>query len=183
MIIVNFWGQVALIYAIKDSNENIGVRESFARAKSKINHFFIVSLISGFIVLGGFLFFAIPGIIFSIWFSFAKYIVITEDVQGMNALLKSREYVRGHWWVVLSRLMFLALLFIGFYLIFDILLFVLAMVLSFIIKASIAQLIISLLGKLIFIFVTPFATIYTYLIYDNLRNIKGSFEFQPSQKS
>jgi hypothetical protein len=107
MIIIQFWSQAALIYAIKDSAENIGIKESYRRGWHKIRSFFWVSILSGFIIMGGYMFFIIPGIIFAIWFSLALYIVITEDLKGMDALLKSREYVRNYWWSVFWRLLFI----------------------------------------------------------------------------
>lgn len=66
LIIVQFWSQSSLFYAIKDSEENIGVKESYRRGWRKIGSIFWVGLLSVIIVLGGFTFFVIPGIIFSI---------------------------------------------------------------------------------------------------------------------
>ncbi|MCK5122963.1 MAG: hypothetical protein KAQ87_02340 [Candidatus Pacebacteria bacterium] len=162
IIIIQIWSQAALIYAIKE-NEDIGIKKAYQKSKSKIKQFFWVSLLSGFIIMGGFIFFAVPGIIFSIWFAFATLIVITEDLKGMDAILKSREYVRNYWWPVFWRLLFINIVMIGIMLI-----------------VSIASMLIPLLADIVSIIVTPLITIYIFLVYNNLRKIKGDFEFRPS---
>ena len=163
MIIIQVWSQAALIYAIKERGE-IGIKEAYQKSKSKIKPFFWVSLLVGFITMGGFIFFAIPGFIFAIWFSFAVYIVIVEDLKGMDAILKSREYVRNYWWPVFWRFLFINIVMVGI-----------------MIVVSIGSILISILGDLISIALTPLIMIYMFLIYNNLKEIKGDFEFRPSQ--
>lgn len=167
-IYVFTWGRAALIYAIKDSVENIGIKESFKRGKGKIYQVFLVSFLSGLITAGGFLLFGIPGIIFSIWFSFAIFIVVEEDLVGMNVLLKSREYVRGYWWSVVWRNLYFSgiLMVIGFVFSFFEGLF------SLLNLQSLGELI-NLINIIISVILTPLATIYQFLIYKNLKEIKG----------
>ena len=101
------WGQTALLYAVKDSQEKIGVMESYRRGWHKIFSYWWVGLLTGFITLGGFLLLIVPGIIFATWFSLAVFILIAEDLKGMNALLKSKEYVKGKWGGVFWRFFFI----------------------------------------------------------------------------
>ncbi len=165
IIIAQIWSQVALIYAIKN-NGDIGIKESYQKSKSKIKSFFWVSVLVGFITMGGFIFFAVPGFIFTVWFSFAIFIVVTENLKGMDAILKSREYVRGYWWSVLWRFLFMYIVLFGV-----------------MIAASIILMLIPILGNLVSIALTPLIMVYMFLIYDNLRKIKGGFEFQPFAKT
>jgi len=162
IIIIQIWSQTALVYAIKEGGE-IGVKEAYQKSKNKIKSFFWVSLLAGFITIGGFMLFAIPGIIFGIWFSFAVFIVITEDLKGMDAILKSREYVRNYWWPVFWRFLFINIVMIGV-----------------MIVVAVASMLIPLLADIVSIILTPLIMIYTFLIYDNLRKTKGDFEFKPS---
>ena len=113
--------------------------------------------------MGGFIFFAVPGIIFGVWFSFATFIVITEDLKGMDAILKSREYVRNYWWSVFWRVLFINIVITGI-----------------IIIVSIVSILIPLLVDIVSIIITPLIMIYIFLVYNNLRRIKGDFEFRPS---
>lgn len=155
IIILQLWSQAALLFAIKDSEENIGVKESYRRGWKKIGSIFWVGLLSGIIVVGGYLLFVVPGIIFAVWFSLALYIVIAEGLGGMNAILKSKEYVRGYWWEVFWRFIFIGLVIIGIN-----------------IAVMLLGLVIPVLPNLLMIFLTPLTVIYTFLVYKNLKAIK-----------
>jgi len=183
-IAISLWGQIAMIYAVKDRNENIGIKESYARARSKVNSYLWVSIYTALIVFGGFLFFMIPGIIFSIWFGMATYVLIAEDIGGMNALLKSREYVRGHWWEIFSRMLSFVFLLI---IVMVIILMSAAMlfgILSLMIKdPAIINMLSEIFGDFVSVIIAPISVVYSFLIYENLKKIKGNFEFVPSQKT
>jgi competence protein ComGC len=94
----------------------------------------------------------------------AIFILIAEDLTGMNALLKSREYVKGKWGGVFWRLFFMG-------------------VLSLIIS-SVLNLISWLLqipfGLIITLFWVPLAMTYSFLIYSNLKSLKGEIVFAPT---
>lgn len=166
--LISIWSQIALLFSIKDQ---LGIKESYKKAWHKILSYWWVSILTGFIVLGGFLLFVIPGIVFSLWFSFGIYILINEDIKGLSALLKSKEYVKGRWWGVLLRFIFLGLIYLAFYII-------IIMLNAF--KLKTISNIISILGYLIF---TPVVMIYMYKIYENLKSLKGEFAFSPTKKS
>lgn len=174
IIILQFWSQSSLIFAIKDSEENIGVKESYRRGRHKIGSIFWVGLLSGIIILGGFMFFVIPGIIFSTWFNLAVIIVIAEGLGGMNALLKSKFYVSGYWWEVFWRFLFIGLILMGVNLIF----LIPAGILNFIaivVKSSLLSIIASIfsfIGNIVGLLLAPLAVIYTFLVYKNLKAIK-----------
>jgi len=191
MIIIWIWSQATLVYAIKNSEEKIGVKESYRRGWHKLKPFFWVLILLNLIISSGFILFYIPGIIFSIWFSFAVYIVVAEDLKGMNAILKSREYVRGHWWQTLWRFLFIFLVAIGIFI--GIALFsMIMMILTGIILSSIGEAA-NVVGPVLYlsnfllvvvavISIVPFMTIYSFLVYSDLKKIKGDFEFKPSSK-
>lgn len=162
-IFVHLWSQTALIYAIKDREEKIGIGEAYKRGLPKIIPYLWVSILSGFITLGGFFLFIIPGIIFAVWFSLAKFIVIAENVKGMNALLKSREYVKGMWGSVFWRLLFIILLVFLFSLTFVVILVLLKIPLELVKGIS---------NFFFALFFIPLVTSYTFLIYEGLKAIK-----------
>jgi hypothetical protein len=96
------WGWGALVAASLD--EKLDLRGAFARGGEKLLPFALVSFLVGFVITGGFLLFLIPGIIFSVWFFFAYFVIFDDDTRGMSALLKSRAYVSGRWFDVFLRL-------------------------------------------------------------------------------
>ena len=136
----------AFLHAVVD--EQLGFAEALEKGNSIILPLLWVGLLTGFIIGGGFMLFVIPGIIFMVWFFFAQFILVKEDVRGMSAILKSREYVRGEWFNVALRLLLIWV-------------------------ATILVGIIPLLGPLLNIVFFPFVMIYHYLIYCDLKNLKG----------
>lgn len=162
IFISQFWGQVALLYAIKDREEKIGIIESYRRGWHKILSYLGISILTGFITFLGFLLLIVPGIIFAVWFSLAAFVLVAEDLRGMKALKRSREYVKGHLAKVFWRFLFIGLLtlVIGFIpaLIFNLLHF------------SLGE---DLVGFLVGLFLTPLVMTFSFLVYSYLRTIKS----------
>ncbi len=63
-----------------------------------IVNYFLVSIIRGFIVLVGFIFLIIPGIILSIKFGFAEYLVVDKNMSVVDSLNNSWEITKGVKW-------------------------------------------------------------------------------------
>ena len=148
-IIISIWIQVALIYAVKEENVGMGVKNLLMMVRSKMASYYWVVFLHAVIVFVGFILFVIPGIIFSVWFCLSQYALVFEGKKGMQALSRSRQLVKGYWWQVVGRLLLLVLI---------------AMVVSSISK----------LGFLInSLFTVPFAIIYIYAIYEDLKRVKG----------
>ena len=162
VFLLYFWSQTALAYAVKDEQEKIGVREAYKRGWHKIISYWWISILIGFIIMGGFLLLFIPGVIFAVWFSLSIFILIAEGQKGMNALLKSKEYVKGKWWSVLGRLLFIGIL---------VSIISLAIVVPLVIfKIPYGQDIASFIAML---FIAPLSFSYLFLIYKHLKNLKG----------
>uniref|UniRef100_A0A831XM04 Zinc finger/thioredoxin putative domain-containing protein n=1 Tax=Geobacter metallireducens TaxID=28232 RepID=A0A831XM04_GEOME len=96
------WGWGACVAASLD--ETLDTRAAFAVSREKLLPFALVSFLVSFIITGGYLLFVIPGIIFSVWFFFANFVIFDDDTRGMSALLKSRAYTAGRWFDVFLRL-------------------------------------------------------------------------------
>lgn len=186
-IIIQLWSLSALMIAIKDYKERTGVFSAYKKGLSKVWSIFIVSVLFGLILAGGISLFIIPGFIFLVYFMFSMYVVVAEDLKGMNALLKSREYTRGYWWPVFGRILFMLLiLFILITLVSAMFVFGASLVkngqlpfaaLGLIVTASVV-----LVGFLLLI-IGPFLQVYLFSVYENLKTIKGDFVFTPSKKS
>lgn len=186
IIILHFWSQAAMLYAVKDSDENIGAKESYRRGRHKILSVFWVGLLSGFIIMGGFLFFVIPGIIFSTWFSFAIMIVVAEDLGGMNALLKSKSYVTGYWWKIFWRFLFIGLVLFLINLIFLIPSWIINFIAQIANSSALIMIgaVINFAGSIVGFLLAPLTIVYTFLVYKNLKEIKGEINpvFTSGQK-
>jgi hypothetical protein len=137
-----FWGTAGLTVAVTD--ESLGVSSALAIGWAKVWSFIWLFSILGFVVTGGLLLFFLPGMLFLVWFSFAQFILAEEDVRGMNAMLKSREYVKGYGGEVFLR-----------------------MFLIWIIAAVVSM--VPFIGPILSIVFFPFVLIYLYQIYADLK--------------
>ena len=171
---IQIWAQTALLYAIKDSEEKIGVIEAYRRGWRKILPLWWTSFLMGVIIAGGASFFLIPGILFSLWFSLAPFVLIAEDLKGMDALLKSKEYGRGQWGSLIWRFLFIVIFITVISLIITLISSLIFNLLKIRYEKTIVNLIIMLLTP-------PLTTTYYFLIYNHLKNLKGEFTFSPTK--
>lgn len=168
-VILFLWAQVSLIYSIVD--EKLSIKEAYGKSRTMIWDYVVLSFLVGLVVLGGFVLFIIPGIILSAYLTFSIYALVNEGDKETNALLKSYEYVKGHWWAVFGRILFIALVF---------------MVAIWLIEGFFGLLglrgsIVKAWTNVLSLFFAPLATIYYYLIYKNLKSIRGHFNLPVKQ--
>lgn len=140
----------AFLHAVADSQ--LPFRESLEKGRSIALPLLWVGLLTGFIISGGFLLFIIPGIIFTVWFFFAQFVLVNENLRGIGSLLKCREYVRGEWFNVALRLL---LVWAG----------------------SVLLGIIPLVGPILSIAFLPYVMIFHYLLYRDLADLKGDIPY------
>lgn len=154
MVIVQIWSMAAMFYAVKEAKNGISVKEAFRISWPKIGSVAWLSFLSSIVMMAGFLLLIVPGIIFATWYSFAIFVLINEDIVGWGAMTKSKEYVQGRWGAVFGRLL-------GMY--------ALAILVSWI--ASM----IPFAPFILNLFITPIVTIYTFLLYKELKATKQSY--------
>jgi hypothetical protein len=150
VIIVQSVGYLALIFAIKDRDKNLGLTQIYSTAFSKIIPYWWTSLIVAIIVSLGSLALIIPGLIFLVWYGFAPLISIIEDKRGWEALKTSKHYVSGRALKIAIRM---------------VLLLIIAIVISFV-----SEEIAGGLGSQIASFVAaPFFMAYYFLLYKDIK--------------
>lgn len=98
------WIQATYILNIRRDEADPDMHAIVAEAKPLIMPIWGVSILAGLIIVAGFILLVIPGIIFSIWYSFAVMIVVLEGIRGNAALKQSKQYVRGRWWAIFGRI-------------------------------------------------------------------------------
>jgi hypothetical protein len=147
------WGYGAFIHAVAD--ENLGFGAALKRSWQKVGSFIWVFLLVQIIIVGGFGLFFFPGILFAVWFSLALFVFAKEGVSGMSALLKSKEYVKGHFGGVFLRFFLVMIISVG---------------ISWI----------PIAGPVLSLLYAPFMMLFIYNIYADLRGLKGKMAFAPS---
>jgi|SRR3989344_1343186 len=149
VILVCFWIQVSLLFLIKNRAKKPTLKDSLREGWNHLLPLIWIYFLTGLVSFLGFLLLIIPGIIFTTWFLFSRYVFVVEGKRGTQALVASRNLVKGHWWPVFFRLLLIGLL---------------PLVISWIPFAG---------GIINLFFTMPFSLIYFYLIYENLKAIKS----------
>ncbi len=198
LLIVVSWWMAALVYAVKDGAERIGVIEAYRRGWSRFRPTLgamvlqAICLVASLIPAGVLAVIAammrsaaalvlvpaaivaavVPVILVSVWFSLACYVVVAENASAMNALRRSRDLVEGHWWSVFFRYLVLGVVYLF------ITLLPMGIILGMSRMAPIGvSLALTLIGQLvqlaIGIIITPYAFVYCFGIYRDLKSIKG----------
>lgn len=171
--LMHAWGMAALLCAIRDRARSPGIIDSYRSGLRYILPLWLVWLLGGLITFGGFALFIVPGVIIAVWFSLAMFPLVMEDLRGMNALFKSKAYVKGMWGSVLWR--FLVLVFFGI-----LLTALVSLALSFFLGWEAAE---NVSSALFNIFGTPLMALYAYLLYDRLRSAKGEVAVAPTRRA
>lgn len=167
LVIVNLWSGVSLLYAIKERDQKIGIKESFRKGWHKILSYWWISILVGLITIGGFLLFAVPGIIFAIWFSLALYVLVSEDIKGMNALFRSKQLIKGYWGKVFWRFLVMGLV-------------VVVIVVPIAVIAGLFN--VPFINNIMSALIGPFSMTFGFLIYENLRSLKKEVPFMPPKR-
>lgn len=77
-------------------SQKINFRDTFAQSRHLAGRFFVMGLLTGLAVLGGFILLVIPGIIFGAWFSLAGFTMVAENLGPVDSMKRSKELVKGH---------------------------------------------------------------------------------------
>ena len=161
-LLLLFPASTGVIYALSKGD---GIMQSFRAGFSLLFSVLWVAILIFFVMTGGFVMLIVPGVIMSIWFSFSPFVLVIEGKRGLNALLQSREYVRGYWWDICVRLLLLYICTIPIYL-----LRVLLSVVFITMPGEITLLII--INTIITLLINTFSAVYLYKIYQNLTTLK-----------
>ena len=171
MTIAYLWTSVALVVAITDTSDKIDIKATLQKAWTHVGSYFVLIVMMSFILVGASLFFVIPAIILSLWFSTAVYVLIVENVKGSGALVKSKRYVQGYTLQVFVRIIVLGLLFL-----------VGTIITSQFVRIFNNSVVEFAINTTLSLFSTPFSMIYSYHVYKNLREIKGDVSAVPSSR-
>ncbi|WP_348666021.1 YciC family protein [Arsenophonus symbiont of Ornithomya chloropus] len=97
-----------LSYLLEITKGNhIHALQAFILSLDVLPRMIILLVICSIIIYFGFMFFILPGIIFSIGFSLSPIILITvKNIMPLLAITKSFKIAFRHWWLVLSILLF-----------------------------------------------------------------------------
>ncbi|XOF32722.1 MAG: hypothetical protein ACL93V_11895 [Candidatus Electrothrix sp. YB6] len=144
------WCQTAVLTVAVDEERDI-LGGLAAGWKYVFSLLWIGSLYFGIIMTGMLL--IVPGLVLALSMSLCFYIMIEEEITGIDTLMASRLYMRGHWWNTLLKFLpvWLLSLLIG---------------------------LIPVAGQVLAFLFTPFVLFYGVVVYRNLKEVTG--EVDPS---
>ena len=156
-VIANIFMGIALILAL--SNHSLTVKEAYSESTSFFWRYLGLSILTSIVITIGFILFIIPGVILSVWFTFAVFILVLERTKIIEAMKISREYVKGKWWGVFGRLV------AGSLMAFLLLAILFAIVRFLGMDILVENIIVTFISMLI----APIAFAYMYLMYQDVK--------------
>ena len=97
-------GAITRAVASETAGLPIGLSDSYNYAGGRILPILWVSILCGLAVVLGFIFFVIPGIFILFKLSVTVPALVVENRRGSDALGRSWDLVKGHWWHVFGAL-------------------------------------------------------------------------------
>ncbi len=161
--------RAAMILLIK--NNYTSAKENFDLSKKYFWAYVWISILSTVVIGLWTLLLIIPGIIFAIYYLLYNYTFFFEDLKGMKALRRSKELIKGYWWAVCGRTLFIGLL-------AALLNILLALPLASMPEKSVGYGIYNGFINLIWALISPIIIIYSYDIYRDLKKIKGESKLE-----
>ena len=102
VISVIIWAvlQAAILRAAAQATigDPVDPQESYRFGFKRLGSVILVSLLVGLAVAGGFILLVIPGLIFLVFFSVTVPVLIVENRRGTDAMSRSWNLVKGHFW-------------------------------------------------------------------------------------
>lgn len=165
MFLVNiFFFMIAILVYTSDESH---WRVILGKGIKLLPRYIVLMILQGIIIVGGYFLLIVPGFIFTIWFSFASYIYLHERHRGLHALMASRHLVKGYFWQIIGRLLYLVLI--------GIMLIVPFIVIQIFFQNNI---VITLQQFWMYIFVLPLMFAYTLELCEELKSIQPEFSYQ-----
>jgi len=101
LLLFTLWITIAMTKNLRqlvEKNEELNIKENFSQTGKYLWPVIWVSFLMLLTVIGGFILFMVPALIFAVWFAYYFYTVIFEEKNGIAALKSSRNLVMGRWW-------------------------------------------------------------------------------------
>ena len=144
-----FWSQAATLAVTV--NNNLGIMEALKAGWKYLVPLGWVGTFYMGIVMTGTMLFLVPGVFLGLSMSLCFYALIDDDRRGMDALLASQHYVRGHWWNTFGKFFLVWLISMGVSLV-------------------------PVIGQLLSFVFTPFLLLYMVIVYRDLKEAAGEVD-------
>ena len=161
--VLQVWSELTLLMSVAGTGKKMNPIDAYKHSWPRLGAFFGLSILLFLVLLGATALLVIPGIILAIFLCFSVWTLVDENERGMDALLRSKHLVKDYWWPVFGRLFVLALV-VGLF----------QAIISGILKAVGVPYFDEITSAILTFTAGPIAAVYTFLIYKNLKSIKGT---------
>ncbi|MCX6740740.1 MAG: hypothetical protein NTZ49_05965 [Candidatus Parcubacteria bacterium] len=185
-IFISLWITIVIIKIIANLylSQPVEMRKIYEESFSKVPSYLWANILNFLVVFAGLILFVIPGIIFSIWFTFAPYVNILADTDNKGvASLKSSYYLtKGRWLDVFIRL-FVCGLVVGLASLALVLILVIPYgIITFMVGENlILSIVYNILMSILSLILTPLSLAFVVILYYSLVETRPSNnKFQPT---
>ena len=181
--LISAWMQAAVLVTIRHGKNPSSFDDIFRESFKLIIPLWWLTILVGFFVGGSSLLLFIPGILVSVWLSMSFFVMVSENIRGMQAILRSREYVRGAWWAVFGRILAPVMMFAAVIIIVNL---ILTIPLIFFRDSIVNSLLLPFMAIIVWIaspFFTVYITTYNFTLFKNLRIYKAHSDLTPQKKT
>lgn len=168
--LLSVWMTVAIYVYITGNDPSMSIKRAYQLGSQLTIPYFSTSLLFGLYVLLGFFLLIVPGIYWAILYGLAPLIIVVEG-RNVRAMARSKELVKGYWGAVFVRMLVL-----------NISVYIATFIINIVFSALDKSLqsvfptlgVITNLGQYFSsLFVAPVSLIFTFLVYQNLKRLKG----------
>jgi hypothetical protein len=106
-LITFFWVSISGVLGVDGiiSGQTLEFKQLYKKAWKMVGKYLVLSLLIGILVFAGGLLLIVPGILFLVWFSFARFELILGNLGIFVSLKRSKELVSGRFWKIFGRLL------------------------------------------------------------------------------
>jgi hypothetical protein len=110
--IISFVLQAAILRAAAQATigDPVDPEESYRFGFKRLGSVILLSLLVGLAILGGLILLVIPGLIFAVFLSVSIPVLIVENRRGTEAMSRSWNLVKGHFWHALGVILVAAII-------------------------------------------------------------------------
>jgi len=173
-ILVSSWAFLTILFTIKDGG---GIIENYKQSLPKLPAYIYINILIAVATIPGFFLLGLPAVIYFAWFSFAVYVMVTENYFGPEALMRSREYVTHRFGRVTGRVLFIIVIMLAVQMVS----FLLVQVINSTgrLPAGSLNFIRAIILNIFSLFTVPLSIAYTYALYLSLRATRPALAKQP----
>lgn len=99
---------IVAIFRAEEEGKTLSAQEALQQAISHWGAGLITGIVMAILLIGLVILLVVPAIIFGVYWAFALYVVMHDDLRGMAALKESQRIIKGYWWKVLGNLLVLS---------------------------------------------------------------------------